>query len=835
MDSLVIEDILNFGDQIGPFTAQLDSVNCAPFDVELSAWNVSDQSFDYFWDFNDGNGDPSGNTITNHTYLQPGAYCPALIMTDPNGCSVFINCTDTIVVDEFVIGYTLPEYICEGNSYTIDVSNVELVSWTNNPYLSAGANELQFILAPPVDTDFYLTGIYADCERTDTIHIDVSPLPTVTLEMDTILCFQDSVFQLNQGMPNFPAGTYTLNGNESTSFDPSWTPGEAYLLTYTFTDTLGCTNQATTNLHIRNLPIVVYDAIAPQCQFTGDIAIQTASPLGGTYYHADSVVTSFSSHNPEGEYAFVYDYTDEFGCANSDVQSVTVYPAPIVNIGVPDFCMDDPIFFENNSYVNLGNITSTNWLINNVAYAGYQHDTLEYNDFGTYPLHVVLSTAIGCTTELDTSFTVHPVPQAFFTTGWSCQGDSVLFVDQTNLEQDTLSQWIWTVEGNSYPNDSLFEYAFIGWGDLPVSLTAISSHGCDNTYADETTVHPSPVVELAFENVCDGQEVLFFANESIPSGGIVSQHWDFGDGINSENDSQADHLYTTPAQYTVTYTAVSNIGCTTIITDTVQVFPMPTAAFDADPYELCLGESTFLIDQSMVNYPDEITQWQWFIEDNLISEDQNVTVIHPYIGSFDVSLIATTNNGCSDQQMMPNFITIYPKPTANFSCETELFMYDPIVDIEDNSSPDVAHWNYYFDDGAQANTADCSHEYVEVGNYTIYQYVENTWGCRDTSFEVVNISPDMMIYIPNAFTPDQNGHNEVFKPVTFGFEILQYQFTIFNRWGDVMFTTTDPSQGWDGWYQNQLSQDGLYNWQLDIRNDYDITIHRRTGNVFLIR
>jgi gliding motility-associated-like protein len=99
----------------------------------------------------------------------------------------------------------------------------------------------------------------------------------------------------------------------------------------------------------------------------------------------------------------------------------------------------------------------------------------------------------------------------------------------------------------------------------------------------------------------------------------------------------------------------------------------------------------------------------------------------------------------------------------------------------------------------------------------------------------VTIRPDMMIYIPNAFTPDQNGHNEVFKPVTYGFEIVEYQFTIFNRWGDVMFTTTDPEQGWDGWYENKLAQDGLYNWQLDIRNEYDITLHRKTGNVFLVR
>jgi gliding motility-associated-like protein len=162
-------------------------------------------------------------------------------------------------------------------------------------------------------------------------------------------------------------------------------------------------------------------------------------------------------------------------------------------------------------------------------------------------------------------------------------------------------------------------------------------------------------------------------------------------------------------------------------------------------------------------------------------------------------------------------------------------MVDPIVHVEDLSSEDASVWWYYFDDGGQANTENCSHEYTQTGVYTITQIIENAFGCRDTSDRIVIIQPEMMVYVPNAFTPDQNGHNEIFMPVTFGFEVVQYEFTIFNRWGDIMFTTTDPQAGWDGYYLGNLSQAGLYNWQMDIRSEHDITIHRKTGNVFLIR
>jgi len=100
-DTLVIEDILNYSTSVGPFTQVLDSANCAPFGVSFQAFNVSDNLFQYFWDFNDGNGDPVGGTTTAHAYTEPGSYCPSIMMTDPNGCDVYIHCSDTIVVENY--------------------------------------------------------------------------------------------------------------------------------------------------------------------------------------------------------------------------------------------------------------------------------------------------------------------------------------------------------------------------------------------------------------------------------------------------------------------------------------------------------------------------------------------------------------------------------------------------------------------------------------------------------------------------------------------------------------------------------------------------------------
>lgn len=835
VDSLLVEDILNFGNQVGPFTSLLDTANCAPFEAQLSAWNINDNVFDYFWDFNDGNGDPSGSTISNHTYLEPGEYCPSLIMTDPNGCSVFISCTDTIVVSEFTLGYNLPEYICQGDSLVLEFPNVDNLVWQSNNFISPGASPLEYVLNPPVDMDFIATGYYADCVRTDTIRVVVSLLPQLTLAMDTSICFQDEPFELYGGSPAIPQGFYTLDGQVATTFDPSWPANSSYVIEYHYTDTLGCSNRIASQVHIYPLPVVTYPSIDPQCQNTGPVNFQIAIPGDGNYYLGDTLISNFSSEVPEGDYAFHYVYTDANGCSAEGDQSVTIYPSPIIDIDVPDFCSGDTILFANNSYVNLGEITSVEWMINGIPFSGYQHETLSATDFGNFPLTVTLSTAIGCTSLLDTSYNVFAVPQSFFTTNWACQGDSVSFQDLSTIEADSIAQWIWEVEGAAYPSNGPFEYAFVGWGAIPVSLTTISNRGCEHTFSTNTTIHPLPVVELLFDDVCDGTEAQFVAEQSIPSGGIVSQVWDFGDGVNSENDAYADHLYQTPAQYIVSFSAVSNIGCSTIVVDTIRVFPMPTAAFSIDEEEICQGSSFFLMDESTINYPDDIVEWQWIMDDSLLSVEQFPSVIYNAPGNYDIQLTVTSNNGCSHSSTTPDLLTIYPKPEAYFSCENELNMVDPIVHVEDLSSEDASVWWYYFDDGGQANTENCSHEYTQTGVYTITQIIENAFGCRDTSDRIVIIQPEMMVYVPNAFTPDQNGHNEIFKPVTFGFEVVQYEFTIFNRWGDIMFTTTDPQAGWDGYYLGNLSQAGLYNWQMDIRSEHDITIHRKTGNVFLIR
>ena len=93
----------------------------------------------------------------------------------------------------------------------------------------------------------------------------------------------------------------------------------------------------------------------------------------------------------------------------------------------------------------------------------------------------------------------------------------------------------------------------------------------------------------------------------------------------------------------------------------------------------------------------------------------------------------------------------------------------------------------------------------------------------------------MQFYIPNAFTPDQNNYNETFYPVVSGSNITHYVFRIFNRWGEEIFTSSTPGEGWDGNYKGAPVQDGAYSWSVDMIVRGRPELFSKKGSVLLMR
>jgi gliding motility-associated-like protein len=125
----------------------------------------------------------------------------------------------------------------------------------------------------------------------------------------------------------------------------------------------------------------------------------------------------------------------------------------------------------------------------------------------------------------------------------------------------------------------------------------------------------------------------------------------------------------------------------------------------------------------------------------------------------------------------------------------------------------------------------------DTGTYRIKLRVKNTQGCMDSTFDTVRIFPELTFFMPNAFSPNGDDQNDVFKPVGFLHPVTNYEFVVWNRWGEIIYKTNQPEKGWNGRKYNtgQPVQSGTYIFQLHFTDNVTGETYQQEGYVVLIR
>jgi gliding motility-associated-like protein len=159
-------------------------------------------------------------------------------------------------------------------------------------------------------------------------------------------------------------------------------------------------------------------------------------------------------------------------------------------------------------------------------------------------------------------------------------------------------------------------------------------------------------------------------------------------------------------------------------------------------------------------------------------------------------------------------------------------MSDPNISMTDQSQF-ASGCEVFWGDGTSSSNCDSMHHYNIVGTYTIKQIVKNTSGCFDTAYSDIIINSEFFFWIPNAFTPNNNNLNDVFKPKVMG--VHDYSFLIFDRWGSKLFETSNSDEGWNGFYKNELCSNDVYVYKIAFRDNVQIAFHQYIGIVTLVR
>jgi gliding motility-associated-like protein len=316
--------------------------------------------------------------------------------------------------------------------------------------------------------------------------------------------------------------------------------------------------------------------------------------------------------------------------------------------------------------------------------------------------------------------------------------------------------------------------------------------------------------------------------------------WDFGDGSTSTNPDISSHTYATYGRYTITLT-VSNNDCAETTSRNVRINPIPPVLdFDYFPPGGCAPHTVSFINKS--KYADPSTYyWKFGLNQGTSRAiDPSYTYYEP--GVYSVTLSATNELGDTVRLTKELIIEVVENPVAQFAIypTTPLNVPGEIL-YTDNRSSNASEFIWDFGDGHTSTDFEPQHEYREEGAFTITLIASNGNGCADTTVRVsaVQAVKSGQLLIPNAFIPNKNGpgsanilYNEVFLPLIQS--ATKYQMMVFNRWGQLMFESTDPDVGWDGYFNGKLcAQDAyIYRITVEYENGRSVT---RTGDINLIR
>lgn len=355
------------------------------------------------------------------------------------------------------------------------------------------------------------------------------------------------------------------------------------------------------------------------------------------------------------------------------------------------------------------------------------------------------------------------------------------------------------------------------------TVTGYDQNGCAGTSA---AIHVE-VYSLTAGNIdvfgqspiCPGQVSAIYA-QSNGNTGPLTYVWNQGLG------SGPGTFLTFPSIPT-TYVATVTSVCGNSVVDSVRVLfnPPPTVSLNTNATTACAPGYLNFFDSSISGNPlDLINTWSWNFGDGTTSNQQNPAHFYNSAGNYTVTLTVTTDAGCTNNNASaPLTVTVYPIPNSSFVVNsTQLNIPFDILQTTNQSTGAVSYiWN--FGDGSTATTFNASHLYSNLGTFDVQLIAINQFGCKDTSD--IQVETITEIKIPTAFTPNETGpgggiynpgstDNDIFFPYTSG--VKNYHFSIFNRWGELIFETFEFKQGWDGYYRGKICPQGVYVWKIEL-------------------
>jgi gliding motility-associated-like protein len=506
-------------------------------------------------------------------------------------------------------------------------------------------------------------------------------------------------------------------------------------------------------------------------------------------------------------------------CTVSTTALFTIVPNPTVSISsaTPMICAG-----ESFTYTSAG-ADSYAWSSATPGQTLYTTGSVAVANPSINSVFSVMGGSLGCNSALQSStLTVNPLPSFSVQPANICIGSSVRLAIV-----GTGAAFAWSP---GFGLSAISGASVLASPSSSQNYTVLSSlNSCTSSAVVTVSVMPIPVAVIAApsSSVCLNSSIMMSG-----SGGL-GYSWAGPQGFFTTGPNLDLKAGSTAYSGTYTLTVMDQNGCQGIATQPITVLDLPAGQFSVQDLKDCAPfRARFNFSMSPALAPAASMSWR---VNGQTFTGNNFNYLVPEPGNYPVLGTVTDVNGCANT--FTAMIEGYSKPQADFYFSPD----KPVEGLDAVSFTDgsagAVKFDWFFGSNDQhSQQKNPRFVFEHPGTYPVALVVSNTWGCSDTIVKPVVVEYDFSVYVPNAFTPDGDGLNDLFGPVMRG--VQSYHFVIMNRWGETLFETSSFDASWDGFYKGKPCKEEVYVWTLEAKSKSSpdgLLEKKLTGEVLLYR
>lgn len=825
----------------------------------------------WFWDFGDpASGASNTSSLQNpkHKFSAPGTYTVTLYVASNGGC-ISPTATQTITINQQpTASFTFSSPTCAGKPVTFTSTSVPnsgiLTTWywdfgdgskdtlfNGNPFNHIYSTGGTYTVTLKVMTDKGCVSNVASLPVT----IRATPLANFALPGNLCLPNANASFTntttINDG--TLPLVTYLWDFGDgsptSTATNPShvYTGTGPYLVKLTATSNNGCQHDTTKTLAtIFAQPVANFNAPAEVCigstaNFTDASTAAGSAVVTWSWNFGDpasGVNNTSSLQNPThnfsapGNYTVSLTVTNTQGCTSvAFTKPITINQKPTASFTFPAIrCAANSVAFTDASTANSGTVTGWSWNFGDPASGAnntslLQNPTHIFATAGSYTVTLTVTNSKGCASILfSTPVTVNVNPVADFSVTNICiPNGSATFTDLSTVSPGTVTGWLWNFgDGSPTSNAQNPTHIYATGGSVPVSLTVTSNTGCTHVVNRNIPVYNTPVSSYTLSgSLCSNEDVTLTNTSTLTGFGTINKvevYWDYVNDLTNKSTDNAPvaggtyvHQYPTfgvPATktYRVLLRTFSGNNCSHDYFTDVTIKAAPQVLFNPIT-PVCQEVTPFILNSASDIFGNPGVG---------VYSGAGITVSPLFspasagVGTHTIRYTYTAINGCSDYD--DQTITVFPTPIINLGPDKKVIEGDaitltPVTVIGTGLS-------YLWTPGLYLNGNTLATPISKpTDDITYVVTVVSADGCRATDDIFIKVVKDFIV--PNIFTPNKDGINDTWRIDNLDL-YPSHRVQIFNRYGQLLWESSNYTKPWDGRYKGKELPVGTYYYIIEL-------------------